>query len=446
MRAPSIRLRLTRWYAGSVLVLLLVTTLLARTLVRSSLEREHARALATSAELVRSFFRVEIAEYRQIVPTLEHITGELVIPDRHIHFVRPDGTDLVPGPSVRVMPLPDLPPPIREIRAPLDPGLAPGWGIRIAASLADLERQQRQIDRWALLAIPFAVGLAVLAGWVLTGRTLQPVAAMADAADRIGAADVTARLPIAVPDDELGRLGARFNALLDRLDAALAHQRRFLADAAHELRTPLARARGTGELALAAAGDPAQDRAALQQTQRELEAMSRLVDELLVLARADADGRPANLQRGYLDDLVADVVRGFEPLARARGVTLALEVPEEAPVLREAHALSRLVAILVDNAIRYSDAGGTVHVRVRAAPDGARLEVEDTGIGIPAEERARLFERFFRGAEARRRAPDGSGLGLPIAAAIAEQHGARIAIEPGVERGTRAVVEFPPAA
>lgn len=438
----SIRARLTLWYAGSVLLLLLATTLAARTLVRSSLEQEHARALATSAELVRGFFRVEIAEYRQIVPTLDHISGELVIPDRHIHFVRPDGGDFVPGPSVRVMPLPELAPPVRELRVALDPGLAPGWGLRIAASQAALVRQQRQVDNWALLAIPLAVGLAVLAGWVITGRTLRPVAAMADAADRISAADATGRLPIAVPDDELGRLGARFNALLDRLDGALAHQRRFLADAAHELRTPIARARGAGELALASAAEPAEARAALEQTQRELEAMSHLVDELLVLARADA-GAPARLERGYLDDVVADAVHRFEPLARARGVRLALEVPEEAPVRLEPAALARLVAILVDNAIRYSGSGGAVTVRVRPAEEGARLEVEDEGIGIPLEERARLFERFFRGAEARRRAPDGSGLGLAIAQAIAARHGAAITIGPREPRGTRVVVRFP---
>ncbi len=441
---PSIRLRLTLWYAGSVLVLLLAATFGARALVRSSLEREFERALRTSTQLVQGFFRVEIAEYRQIVPTLEHISGELVIPDRHIHFVRPDGTDFEPRPSVRAPALPELLSPVRELRAPLDPGLAPGWEVRVTASLASLVRQQRQIDQWALLAVPLAFALALLAGWVLTGRTLRPVAAMADAADRITAADATGRLPIAVPGDELGRLGARFNALLDRLDGALEHQRRFLADAAHELRTPIARARGTGELALASTSDPAGDRAALQQTQRELESMSRLVDELLLLARADADRSPAHLQRGFLDDVVADVTHDFEPLARAAGLTLDVEIPDEAAVLMERIQLERLVGVLIDNAIRYSAPGGRVTVRVRGRAEGARLEVEDTGIGIPDAERARLFERFFRGAEARRIAPDGSGLGLAIAAAIAERHRARIAFA-AVERGTRVEVEFPAA-
>lgn len=444
MRMRSIRLRLTLWYAGSVFLLLLATTLGARALVRQSLEEEFARSQETAAALVRGFFRVEIAEYLQIVPTLEHISGELVIADRHIDFVRPDGADFAPRSTVRVMPLPDLAPPVREVLRPLDPGLAPGWGLRITSSAAPLARQQRQVDRWAALAVPFAVGVAVLAGWVLTGRTLRPVAAMADAADRISA-DASGRLPVASADDELGRLGLRFNAVLDRLDQALAHQRRFLADAAHELRTPLARARGAGELALASAADAAGDRAALGRMQAELEAMSHLVDELLELARADADRRPAALRRGYLDDVAADAVRAFEPLARRAGVRLELDAPEEASVWLEEHSLGRLVAILLDNAVRYSDRGGTVRVRVAADPTGPQLEVEDEGIGIPPEERTRLFERFFRGAGARRLAPDGSGLGLPIAAAIAERHRASMVFAPGVPRGTRVVVRFPPA-
>jgi two-component system, OmpR family, sensor kinase len=443
MMTHSIRLRLTLWYAGSILVLLLATAFAARALVRHSLEQEFARSQETSAALVRGFFRVEIAEYFQIEPTLEHIVGELVIPDRHVHFLRPGGEEFVPRPGVHLMPLPPLDAPLREYVRPLDPGLAPGWGVRLTASAAPLMRQQRQVDRWVLLAVPLGVALALVAGWVLTGRTLRPVAAMADAADRITADDGAGRLPVAVPDDELGRLGARFNALLDRLDGTLAHQRRFLADAAHELRTPIARARGAGELALSARPGGAGDRAALEQSQRELETMSRLVDELLELARSDADRRPAALQRGFLDDVVADVAHAFDPLARGAGVTLRVDVPEEAPAMMEELSLRRLVGVLVDNAVRYSPAGSTVSVRVSGGDAGARLVVEDAGIGIPAEERGRLFERFFRGAGARRAAPDGSGLGLAIAAAIAERHGAAIRVEAAEPTGTRVVVQFP---
>jgi signal transduction histidine kinase len=445
MSARSIRARLTLWYAGSILVLLLATTFVARLLVRDSLAQEFARSQETAATLVRGFFRAELNEYRDTRITIEHIVGELVIPDRHIHFVQPDGADFQPAPYVRVMPLPELAPPRHETVWLLDPELAPGWRVRLTASEASLLAQQRQIDRWALLAIPFALGIAVFAGWMLTGRTLRPISAMADAADRITATEVAARIPVEVPGDELGRLGSRFNALLDRLDGALAQQRRFLADAAHELRTPIARARGAAELALSHTPEPGQDRAALEQATRELEAMSHLVHELLELARADAGRAGSPFVRGFLDDVVSDAVHGFVPLAQRRGITLALDVPHETPVLMDGDSLTRLVGILVHNALRYSHPNGTVHVRVRATDSGAVLEVEDAGIGIPAEDRDRLFGRFFRGRAARQMAPDGSGLGLAIARAIAERHGARITLSDATPQGTIATVTFPPA-
>lgn len=443
MIGRSIRLRLTAWYAGSILLALLVGTWGARRYVRQSIEAEFARSQEVAAVLVRGFFRAEVLEYRVVEGTISHILGELAIPDRHIHFVRPDGSDFVPPPEIRVMPLPQLEAPLREIVRPLDPDLAPGWQVRLTSSAAPLTRQLAAVDRGALLAIPLAVCFAVVLGWVLTGRTLRPLAAMADAADRI-TADASGRLPIAVPDDELGRLGARFNALLDRLDQAIATQRRFLADAAHELRTPIARARGAGDLALSLP-EGAEDRDALQRTQRELEVMSRLVDELLELARSDAGRGGESLQPGFLDDVVADVAGRFDGLAKRQGIALEVDVPEEAPLRMDAAALARLVAIFVDNAIRYTPRGGTVRIAVRAEADAAVLTVEDSGIGIPPSERQRLFERFFRGAAARQLAPDGSGLGLPIARAIAERHGARIDIAANEPAGTRITVRFPRA-
>lgn len=443
MNARSIRLRLTAWYAGSILLLLLSGTWAARTYVRNSLEGEFVRSQEAAAVLVSGFFRAEVLEYRAVDGTIGHIVGELAIPDRHIHFVRPDGRDYTPPPEIRVMPLPELLPPVREIVRALDPELAPGWQVRLSSSAAPLVRQLAAVDQAALLAIPLAFLFAIIAGWVLTGRTLRPVAAMADAADRI-TADSHGRLPVAVPDDELGRLGLRFNALLDRLDHAIATQRRFLADAAHELRTPIARARGAGDLALSLP-QGADDRDALRRTQRELEVMSRLVDELLELARSDAGRGGESLQLGFLDDVVADVVGRFDGVARQNAITLDVDVPEEAPMRMDAAALARLVGILVDNAIRYTPRDGRVHVAVRAEPSGAVLVVEDSGIGIPPEERQRLFERFFRGAEARQLAPDGSGLGLPIARAIADRHGAVIDIASAEPRGTRITVRFPRA-
>lgn len=442
MTSRSIRLRLTVWYALSILGLLLATTFGARTVVMHALEEEFTRSLQASIGLVQGFFRVEIAEYRRIDVTLAHIAGELIIPDRRIEFVHPDGSAFRAPDAARALMAPaPLTPPLRSVTASLNPGLAPGWQLRITASQASLMRQRQQVDRAALLAVPIATLLACLIGWLLTGRTLRPVGEMAEAADRITAA-AGGRLPILVPEDELGRLGSRFNALLDRLDEALARQRRFLADAAHELRTPIARARGLGELALDAPSGSA-DREALRQTQRELEGMGHLVDELLALARLDADPRGVGMEPLYLDDIVAEVVRGFTPLAQRRQQRLVVDLADEVPLRGDAIGLQRMLGVLVDNALRYSPDGGRVWVRAVRTEQGGSVIVEDDGVGIPAEDRARLFERFFRGVRARAAAPDGSGLGLAIAQAVAQRHGATIIFDPDRATGTRVTVHFP---
>ncbi|MBV6522472.1 MAG: Adaptive-response sensory-kinase SasA [Gemmatimonadaceae bacterium] len=436
----SIRLRLTLWYAGTILALLLVGTITSRIVIRDALEDEFTRSLESSAGLVQGFFRLEIAEYRQVEPTLAHIAGEMVIPDRRVEFVRPNGTVFTVPLPPRARALLQLEPPVRVQDAMLDPALAPGWRVRTTASRASLERRQQSVDRGAWIAVALAVLIALVAGWVLTGRTLRPVGQMADAADRI-TAGAGGHLPIAVPDDELGRLGIRFNALLDRLDQTLARQRRFLADAAHELRTPIARARGVGELALSAPGS-ADDREALERTQHELETMSHLVDELLELARIEANGSLGRSGTMYLDDVVAEVARRFDALARTRGQRIEVEVPEEVPIEGDLVAIERLVGILVDNALRYSPEGGVVRVAARRVGQSGEVIVIDEGIGIPPDERIMLFERFFRGARARKTAPDGSGLGLAIAQKIAQQHRASIEFDPDVVRGTHAIVRF----
>jgi signal transduction histidine kinase len=236
--------------------------------------------------------------------------------------------------------------------------------------------------------------------------------------------------------------GTRFNALLDRLDGAVSQQRRFLADAAHELRSPLARIRGDIELALASPADAPHDRAVLARVADDIVRMSHLVDELLQLARADADLPETRLERLYLDDVVATAIGPWQHEARGQGIALSIEVEAEAPARLDVRLTERLLGVLVDNAIRYTPAGGAVRVRVRSTPEGARLEVEDTGIGIPADERPLIFDRFFRGVEARRHATEGSGLGLAIAAWVVAQHGARIGLDAVPGGGTCAWVQF----
>jgi signal transduction histidine kinase len=441
MSAPVIRVRLTALYAGTIAAILLLSTGALYRVLSTALDREFERSVLSSLTLARNFFRLEIDEYRAVEPTLAHIAAELVVPDRHIEFVRPSGSVFIPPPSQVHEAMPPLPPPVRVTELPLDPELAPGWRVRLHASEAELDRLHRRLTLWLAVSVPAITLLAIAAGWWVTGRALHPVGEMAHATEQIGGAGSLNRLPIADPRDELGRLGKRFNALLDRLDDALSQQRRFLADAEHELRTPVARMRNSVELALL---DPAgtSDRTTLEEVSRDLRRTSALLGELLLLARADAEPPVPRPERRFLDDVVLDALIPWRIAAANAGIALITSRVEETPALVEPALIERLVGILVDNAIHYTPHGGTVDVRVCPRDGIATLEVADTGIGVSDADRPRIFERFYRGAEARRAAPDGSGLGLSIARWIVERHGGTLMLAPREEGGTIARVEL----
>lgn len=458
-RGLSIRARLTLWYSVSMLVVLLIFATALRTTVRSTLIEEFSTSLDNSASAMAGFFRLEHDEYHDVRVTLQHIAAEVVLPDRIVEFVDPAGRT-----AFRAAPLHNgrrgesplsstalLPSSVRQASTPLAPDIAPGWTIRVSSRDAFLERSLHRIDEWLLAGVPLGIMLVALAGWWLAGRTLHPVALMAEAAEQMtsrrkaggpGALNgVNDRLPVNNPDDELGRLGTRFNALLDQMDGVVSQQRRFLADAAHELRTPVARMLGGVELALMDADDGRSHRAALERVQRDLHGTAQLVDQLLQLARADA-AAVIGCHPGFVDDVVADAVQAWYPAARQRDVHLVVDRLEEAPALLDPLYLERLVGILVDNALRYTPRGGRVGISV-TWDKGARLTVADSGIGVTKSDSVRVFERFYRGAVARGMAPMGNGLGLPIAQWIAKAHGATLELSARDEGGTIVTVTFP---
>ncbi len=453
----SIRLRLAIWYAVSVLVLFLVTGLLLRVALRATIEEGFERGAARSADLVHGFFRTEVVEYITTEATVKHIASEIITPDMVLDFIRPDGRVYMSSTTDPDGERPEpLEGPVVTLVQQLDPELAPGWRLRVRVSRARLEASLSRIDHSLLLVIPVSVLLAALTGWLLTGRTLRPVGAMAAAAEALSAGTERGRIPVANPRDELGRLAARFNALVDTLQDALSQQRVFLAAAAHELRTPVARMLAEVEELLSAGGagsggagaDRPPSRETLFLLRDDLRRTGDLVSELLQLARADA-GEPAPpLGNGYLDDAISEAIRPWLGTAARRGVQLDLPALDEAPARFNAERVNRLLGVLVDNAIRYTPAGGRVHVLVtRRASGEAVLEVCDSGVGIPENERARIFERFYRGSNARALRPDGSGLGLAIARTIVREHGARLEVEPAPSgSGSCFRVVFPPAA
>jgi signal transduction histidine kinase len=218
--------------------------------------------------------------------------------------------------------------------------------------------------------------------------------------------------------------------------------RRFMADAAHELRTPITILRTRAEVALQQPRDAENYVSALRGVEAEARRLGGIVDSLLVLARADAGERQIDKERIFLDDIAIDAASAAQIVARQKRVLVTVDEFEEAPVLGDATLIRQLMMIVLDNAVKFTDAGGQVHVRVSMHEGAPTFVVEDTGIGIRQEELSRVFQRFFRGETARSRT-DGAGLGLSIASWIAREHGAEISLSSEPGKGTRVIVTFP---
>jgi len=315
-----------------------------------------------------------------------------------------------------------------------------GQGYRVVGSypLADVESTLRSIRHLFLILIPLILVVAGTGGWFLARRSFWPVTAMAGRAAEISASTLHERLPV-VADDELGALARVLNDLLDRLERSFVEQRRFMADASHELRSPTAILRTEADVTLSREHrTEGEYRESMQIVQDAARRLSRVVDDLFLLARADGGHLVMHPVSLYLDEIAADTVRAARPLAEAQGVQVEVSALEEVAMRGDPDLLGRLVLNLLDNAIRHSPAGSSVRVAVAQEGKVVSVSVVDRGPGIPPEAQTHVFERFFRLDAARTRGAStltsGAGLGLAIGRRIAEMHGGRLDLagsEPG---------------
>ena len=293
----------------------------------------------------------------------------------------------------------------------------------------------------------FGLGLlgltvALLAGLTVAGQALQPVMHMVNTTRAItGSGDLSRRVPEPRQRDELGTLATTFNTMLASIEQASAAQLRFVADASHELRAPLTAIQGNLDLVRRRPDLPPAERIeALDEAAREADRLTRLVADLLALARADAGVR-IHREAVDLDAVVLDSFHTARVLAR--GQTLQLDPFEPTRTCGDEDRVRQLLLILLDNALKYTPAGGTVTLGLQHVGEAAEIAVRDTGVGIAPDDLPHVFERFYRADPARGRDPGGTGLGLPIARWIVEQHGGTITIESTPSRGTRIVVRLP---
>jgi heavy metal sensor kinase len=296
------------------------------------------------------------------------------------------------------------------------------------------------------IGVPITLLLAAAGGWWLARASFDPIEKILTAAQRIGAQRLSERLPVPEADDELGRLSRTLNEMLDRLENAFKSQERFVADASHELKTPITILKGELDVLRQQPRSAEEYRKFLESAAEELGRLGQIIENLLLLARADS-GRPLKLPHDVrLDEVVLGVVERHQALAQALQVKLTMSIEggsEEALTVRgDPDLLSSLISNLVQNAIKFSAAGQTVEIRVGTGGGGPAVTVRDYGSGIAAEELPHLFERFHRAENPSRSPTKGTGLGLAIAKWIADAHGAQITVESKPGEGSTFTVQF----
>lgn len=307
--------------------------------------------------------------------------------------------------------------------------------VRVGRSVSPERDELRRIAWFTGCAGFLVLAIAGAGGWWFATRALRPIARMSEAAASISEKDLSRRMDERAVPEELRELTTTLNAAFERIEAAFTRQTQFTADAAHELRTPLAIVRAQAELALRRERTGLEYREALAACLRSAERMSRVVNALLALARADSGALATARVAVRFDEVVEECVREARTESASVGVSLFART-EPALVHGDPSLLAELAANLVSNAIRYNRPGGRVDVALARRDGNVVLSVEDDGIGIPADARAHVFERFFRVDPARSRASGGSGLGLAIARAIVEAHGGWIGVESRVDSGS----------
>lgn len=451
----SFRLRLTLWYVAALGLLLVLFSLGVYSLLARSIYGRLDSGLQSAMEVTTLSLNHEIVEHggkdqgeasvREVLSIMSYVS----FPGPSIAILQ--GNRLVgTKPGAEGAPLPLLSavavsPGERAFRiltvngvryragwhaAPV-PSIGQHYMVVAGQTMSAVDNELAGVARILGVCVLAGLLLAALGGYFLAGRSLAPIAAIRETAEHISSANLHERVPAGNPKDELGKLAGTFNQLLTRLDVAFEQQRRFMADASHELRTPLSVALTAAQVNLRGGLRSAEDyREALQIVSEQLVRLKRLVQDMFVLARADAGAlRPAGAFF-YMEELVTETVRGARVIGDAKGVSVSIGATGHFPWTGDAGLIRQVLSNLLDNAIRHTEPGGMVTVALYADELHYRLVVSDTGTGIPEADQPYIFNRFYRADKARSRADSmsggGAGLGLAIARRVVEIHGGHI--------------------
>ena len=464
MSNTSIRVRLTLWY-GSALALILLLFAVALYLVMSRALREQVDASLDEAAAVA--IRT-LGEHRfgpfLIFEDLSQEFPELALLDKFFQIFGPAGQVTIQSSNIqsREIPLSQtafraslegestfesfqftkgislrlLSVPIRQDEQLVNV-------LRVGTSLGPTDRMLRRLLVGLYIASPIALLVSLMGGWFLAGRALRPVHAITQAARRIAAGDWSQRILTPHSNDEIGQLASTFNDMIGRLEVSFKQIRQFSADASHELRTPLTITKGETELALRRPRQAEDYRVVLESNLEEIDRMSRIVDELLFLSRADLGEIKLKMLPVQLDDLFREIHQQAAILGKERSIQTVITNVERVVVEGDDLRLRELLLNLVDNAVKYSEEGQVVELALVVAGNQAKIIVQDHGIGIAPESHTRVFDRFYRTDEARAHATKGTGLGLAICKWIVDVHHGTINLQSTVQGGSCFTVFLP---
>jgi heavy metal sensor kinase len=468
----SVRVRMTVWYVGVLAFLLITLSIGPYLLLRKEVYEKTDLLLKSVCSAMLSLMRQGLGENkldelasRDAMEALNYPDYCLAIFDDQGHLLAENPAGSSPHMSIQADALridgTHDPYTVRAsggggelrrvvvVRAKL--GTA-GRSYLVAASrpLAPVLEEADADQRILLIAVPLGLLLAGIGGWFLARKSLAPVLVMSKQAHRIGAENLDERLPVVNPHDELGQLASTFKSLLSRLSSAFSLQRQFMADASHELRTPVSVIRTTTSVTLEKEPRHEEEyRGALVIIDEQVRRLTRIVEDMFRLARADAGSLTLQQRPFYLDELLAEVVRAASVLGAPKEIIVKLPPLAESLCYGDEYLLRQMISNLLDNAVKFTPRGGAVTLDVGRKNGSYMVSVTDTGPGIPREAQARVFERFFRlektnstvgGAN---NTGAGAGLGLSIARSIAEAHGGSLSLQRSDSNGSTFVAVLP---
>jgi len=463
MGNTSIRVRLTIWYGGGLaLIMLLFATSLYLVMSRALQEQIDNSLEDAAVAAARSLEEHRFGPFL-LLDDLAQAFPELALLDKFFQIFGPQGQITLQSANIstRNVPLSDQAMkaalqgqatyesvrfhdqiPIRLLAYPIKHGDTLVNILRVGSSLRPVEKMLDRLVFVLQIGSPLAVLVSMFGGWFLAGRALRPVDTITHAAQRIAAGDLTQRIHT-TSADEIGRLASTFNDMIARLEASIRQIRQFSADASHELRTPLTITKGETELALRKERTPEVYREVLESNLEEIDRMSRIVDELLFLSRADLGEIKIAKEPVQLDQLVQEVQHQAIVLGKNREVETVLGHLEPTEIVGDEWRLRELLLNIVDNAVKYSQEQGTVEIHLEHVNGMAKLSIQDHGIGMTSNEQNMIFNRFFRSDSARSHAQKGTGLGLAICKWIAETHQGQIQVESTPGKGSRFTILLP---